>query len=50
MKELESERERRWKAEQATKRLVDHVRELQSKGGYNSKELIQCILYLRNIH
>lgn len=31
MRELESERERRWKAEQASKKLVDHITELQSK-------------------
>ena len=32
MSELETERERRWKSEQATKKLVEHVKELQSKG------------------
>ena len=32
MRELESERERRWKAEQATKKLVDHIKQLQIKG------------------
>ena len=34
MSELETERERRWKSEQATKKLVEHIKELQSKGGY----------------
>ena len=32
MHEVESERERRWKAEQATKRLIDHIKSLQSEG------------------
>ena len=32
MKELESERERRWKSEEATKKLAEHVRTLQEKG------------------
>ncbi|KAL5022406.1 hypothetical protein ScPMuIL_001561 [Solemya velum] len=31
MRELEEERERRWKAEQATRKLVNHVKELQTK-------------------
>ncbi|XP_060075484.1 leucine-rich repeat and coiled-coil domain-containing protein 1-like [Ylistrum balloti] len=31
MKELEKERERRWKAEQASKKLVDHIKSLQTK-------------------
>ena len=34
MSELESERERRWKSEQATKKLVEHVQQLQSKGKF----------------
>ena len=34
MSELETERERRWKSEQATKKLVDHVKQLQSKGKF----------------
>ncbi len=32
MQELEVERERRWKAEQAAKKLIDHIKELKSKG------------------
>ncbi len=32
MQELETERERRWKSEQAAKKLVEHIKELQSKG------------------
>ena len=32
MQELDGERERRWKAEQAAIRLADHVKDLQSKG------------------
>ena len=32
MKELEQERERRWKAEQASKKLVNHIKELSTKG------------------
>ncbi|CAH1270558.1 LRRCC1 [Branchiostoma lanceolatum] len=32
MRELDSERERRWKAEQAAKRLADQVKTLQEKG------------------
>ncbi|XP_077983130.1 leucine-rich repeat and coiled-coil domain-containing protein 1-like [Glandiceps talaboti] len=31
MQELDNERERRWKAEQAARKLVDHIKELQSK-------------------
>ncbi|XP_069112362.1 leucine-rich repeat and coiled-coil domain-containing protein 1-like [Argopecten irradians] len=31
MGELEKERERRWKAEQASKKLVDHIKSLQTK-------------------
>ncbi|XP_021352009.1 leucine-rich repeat and coiled-coil domain-containing protein 1-like [Mizuhopecten yessoensis] len=31
MQELEKERERRWKAEQASKKLVDHIKSLQTK-------------------
>ncbi|XP_062611366.1 leucine-rich repeat and coiled-coil domain-containing protein 1-like isoform X2 [Saccostrea cucullata] len=31
MKELESERERRWKAEQASKKLLNHIQTLQGK-------------------
>lgn len=31
MKELETERERRWKAEQASVKLVDHIKKLQTK-------------------
>ncbi|XP_038050851.1 leucine-rich repeat and coiled-coil domain-containing protein 1-like [Patiria miniata] len=31
MQELDSERERRWKAEQAAIRLADHIKELQAK-------------------
>ena len=34
MSELESERERRWKSEQATKKLVEHVQQLQTKGKF----------------
>ena len=36
MQELETERERRWKAEQATHKLADHIRELQDRGGLQS--------------
>jgi hypothetical protein len=32
MHELEAERERRWKAEQASIKLVDHIKKLQIKG------------------
>ena len=32
MGELEKERERRWKAEQAAKKLVDHIQALTNKG------------------
>ena len=32
MKELEEERERRWKSEQASMKLVDHIKKLQVKG------------------
>ena len=32
MNELEGERERRWKSEQATKKLADHIKYLQIKG------------------
>lgn len=32
MKELETERERRWKAEQASKKLLNHIQALQGKG------------------
>ena len=32
MQELEIERERRWKAEQATRKLADHIRQLQDRG------------------
>ena len=32
IQELDLERERRWKAEQAALKLVDHVKELQIKG------------------
>ncbi|XP_077864589.1 leucine-rich repeat and coiled-coil domain-containing protein 1-like [Saccoglossus kowalevskii] len=32
MQELDNERERRWKAEQAARKLVDHIKEIQSKG------------------
>ena len=32
MGELERERERRWKAEGASKKLIDHIRQLQIKG------------------
>ena len=32
MQELEAERERRWKAEIAAKKLVEHVKSLTSKG------------------
>jgi hypothetical protein len=32
IQELDLERERRWKAEQATLKLVEHVKELQNKG------------------
>ena len=35
MQELEAERERRWKSEKATKKLVDHINELQTKGEYS---------------
>lgn len=31
MKELDEERERRWKAEQATRKLVNTVKEMQEK-------------------
>ena len=31
LKELEGERERRWKAEQAARKLADHVKDLQTK-------------------
>ncbi|XP_013401506.2 leucine-rich repeat and coiled-coil domain-containing protein 1 [Lingula anatina] len=31
MQELEGERERRWKAEQATKKLVDHIQSMRTK-------------------
>ncbi|KAK7478394.1 hypothetical protein BaRGS_00030398, partial [Batillaria attramentaria] len=31
LKELETERERRWKAEQAARKLADHVKEIQTK-------------------
>ena len=31
MQELEEERERRWKAEQAARKLVDTVKEMQEK-------------------
>eukprot|EP00916_Digyalum_oweni_P024958 GHVL01041185.1.p1 GENE.GHVL01041185.1~~GHVL01041185.1.p1 ORF type:complete len:504 (+),score=51.01 GHVL01041185.1:148-1659(+) len=34
LKDLEGERERRWKAEQAARKLADHVKELQSKCEY----------------
>ncbi|EDO35300.1 predicted protein, partial [Nematostella vectensis] len=32
IQELEAERERRWKAEQAGRKLVDHIKTLQTKG------------------
>ena len=32
LKELEAERERRWKAEQVAQKLVDHVRDLRDRG------------------
>jgi hypothetical protein len=32
MQELEKERERRWKAEAAAKRLVEHIQSLTNKG------------------
>ena len=32
MQELERERERRWKAEAAAKKLVDHIQNVTSKG------------------
>ena len=32
IQELDSERERRWKAEQAARRMVDAVKEMQIKG------------------
>ena len=32
LEELEKERERRWKAEQAAKKLVDHIQTLTNKG------------------
>ena len=35
--ELETERERRWKAEQAARKLTDHIRDLQGKGGSQSR-------------
>ena len=40
MRELEAERERRWKSEQATKKLVDHIKELQAKGEYSPLSLL----------
>lgn len=33
-KDLEAERERRWKAEQAAVKLADHVSALQAQGTY----------------
>ncbi|XP_050399126.1 leucine-rich repeat and coiled-coil domain-containing protein 1 isoform X2 [Patella vulgata] len=36
MKELEQERERRWKSEQATKKLADYIKELQEKAKEDS--------------
>jgi hypothetical protein len=32
IQELDLERERRWKAEQAALKLVEHVKELQNRG------------------
>ena len=32
MQELDVERERRWKAEQAAIRLADHIKDLQANG------------------
>ena len=32
LKDLEAERERRWKAEQVAQKLVDHVRDLRDRG------------------
>ncbi|XP_056008134.1 leucine-rich repeat and coiled-coil domain-containing protein 1-like [Ostrea edulis] len=37
MKELESERERRWKAEQASKKLLNHIQTLQGKAKEGSE-------------
>jgi len=34
MQQLEMERERRWKAEAAAKKLVEHIKSLSSKGNY----------------
>ena len=39
MKELETERERRWKAEQASKKLLNHIQALQGKGEVHIKTL-----------
>ena len=45
MSELETERERRWKSEQATKKLVEHVKELQSKGMRTFKRYIKHYIH-----
>ncbi|XP_076470668.1 leucine-rich repeat and coiled-coil domain-containing protein 1-like [Babylonia areolata] len=37
LKEMEGERERRWKAEQAARKLADHVKELQHKNHEESE-------------
>lgn len=37
MRELESERERRWKAEEATKKLAERIQLIQSQGTFGKK-------------
>ena len=46
MKELDEERERRWKAEQATRRLVNTVKEMQEKRWFIVFLVIPAILSL----
>ena len=42
--ELDLERERRWKAEQAAARLVEHVRNLQNQLSENQRQYEQCVV------
>lgn len=48
MKELEEERERRWKSEQASMKLVDHIKKLQVKGKMSQLKyvFVLSILYV----
>ena len=42
--ELDCERERRWKAEQAAGRLVEHVRKLQSQLSESQRQREECVV------